>query len=59
VTRRDVKKLNPGDEVFWTDPDEGICSKVYTIHSIEVRGSVVIIKDTNGSELECFAGELS
>lgn len=59
MTRAEAKKLNPGDEVFWTDPDEGICSKVYTIHSIEVRGSVVIIRDTDGSELECFTEELS
>jgi hypothetical protein len=57
----DVKKLQPGDEVFWNDPDDGKCSRHYTISKIEVRQTVqtVIIEDVDGDTLECFASELS
>jgi hypothetical protein len=54
-----VKKLHPGDEVFWNDPDEGTCSRIYKIRLIEVNGNVVTIEDVDGSVLECFARELS
>lgn len=60
MTIEQVKHLHTGDEVFWTDPDQGLCSKTITIQTIEVRDcrSIVII-GTDGSELECFASELS
>ncbi len=56
-----IRKLRPGDEVFWNDPDGGKCSRVYKVQSIEMRVSVctVIIVDVDGSTVECFAGELS
>ena len=55
----DVAKLQPGDEVFWNDPDDGICSRYYTIQHIELNGNIVCITDVDGSSLEAFAHELS
>jgi hypothetical protein len=55
-----IKQLHSGDQVFWTDPDNGTCSRHYTIGSIEYKGDGVIsITDKDGSSLECFAAELS
>ena len=59
MKRSEVQKLQPGDEVYWNDPDEGICSKYITIREIAVTGDVVLIKGQDGSSLECFADELS
>lgn len=56
---RDIKKLHTGDEVYWTDPDAGKCSRYITIQTIEVNGEVVTILGKDGSELECYAKELS
>jgi hypothetical protein len=59
MTQEEVKNLHPGDEVFWNDPDEGLCSRVYRIASIRVIGEVVQITDVEGDALECLAEELS
>jgi hypothetical protein len=59
MRRLDVKKLNPGDEVFWNDPDDGVCSRVYVISRICISGDIITITDVDGSDLECFAKELS
>lgn len=55
-----VLKLSPGDEVYWNDPDEGLCSRVLTIDKIwvEDEGQTVTIRDIDGYEVDCFAGEL-
>lgn len=56
-----VKQLRPGDEVHWTDPDDGECGRAYTIASIEIfpeSHSVRIVEDT-GDVLEAFIHELS
>jgi len=55
------EQIQPGDEVFWTDPDQGKCSRYLTVKSVEIRQSClsVVITDINGRELECFASELS
>jgi hypothetical protein len=55
----DVKQLDNGDEVFWTDPDGGACSRLITIGAIAVNGDVVQITSKDGDYLECFAEELS
>ena len=55
----EAKKLATGDQVFWTDPDDGACSRHYTILAIEVVGNVVTIEEPDGSVLECFARELA
>jgi sortase (surface protein transpeptidase) len=59
MTYAEVKKLHSGDEVYWNDPDEGTASRVYKIRTIEVIGEIVVITDSDGSHLECFAKELS
>ena len=38
---QDVKKLAPGDEVYYNDPDDGICSRFYIISKIEIVGGDV------------------
>jgi len=57
--------LSVGDEVFWTDPDNGICSGYRTITeivsdsgTIESDETVVRLTD-NGNVTEAYAGELS
>lgn len=55
--------LNPGDEVYWNDPDEGVCSKHITIRTVEYHGQVgddciIQLTGVDGSDLECFAHEL-
>jgi hypothetical protein len=51
-----VTKFNIGDEVYWEDPDEGICSGYGTI--IQVNGDIYSIKKHDGGELEAFVHEL-
>ena len=66
MTKEEVVKLHNGDEVYWTDPDEGLCSRYYTIQTIIVIGPAdhepgytACIMDKDGSTLECFIEELS
>lgn len=60
MTMKEVAKLQPGDEVFWTDPDEGACSRHITIQRITLHGEdTVRITGKDGCTLECFAEELS
>ena len=56
----EVKKLHNGDEVYWHDPDEDRCSRYLSIRSITCyAGGVVVIEETSGAVVECFARELS
>ena len=51
-----------GDEVYWKDPDEGICSGYGTVidkHGRRGKHRVYVLKMKNGGELECFQHELS
>lgn len=59
MTHRQVNKLHSGDEVYWSDPDEGATSRVYTIRTLKVIGKIVVLEDFDGSSLDCFAKELS
>ena len=59
MTRKDAKQLQTGDEVLWNDPDDGACSRIYTIQNIEITGDIVSIQDKDGSNLECFLSELA
>lgn len=56
---KEIKKLSSGDEVFWNDPDEGICSRILNISQIKIRGDIVCITETNGNYIEVFCVELS
>lgn len=58
MTDEEVARLHPGDEVLWTDPNNGELTQYVTIRRIQVFGDVVQITHTNG-DLECFAEELS
>lgn len=68
MTLKKVRELQNGDEVFWNDPDHGVTSRHITIQSIKVLApddgeeygdEIVCISGKEGSELECFAHELS
>ena len=51
-----------GDEVYWTDPDEGIGSgwgKVADRHGRKGKHQIYILKMRDGGEVECFRHELS
>lgn len=59
MTNREVRQLHNGDEVFWNDPDGGLCSRHLIIHTIEfVDEDWVRIRDQEGGTLECFIKEL-
>ena len=58
MTLSEAKDLRPGDEVYWTDPDDGKCSGYWQIKSVQVRGTIVTIQDLDDSVLDCFAPEL-
>ena len=59
MTFEEVARLRNGDEVFWNDPDEGLCSRYIIIQTIEVKGDIVVIQEDDGTTLECFAEELT
>ena len=54
----DAKKLHTGDQVYWNDPDDGVCSRLLEIQTIIVVGNVVSIMEPDGSVVEAFAREL-
>lgn len=56
---KEVKQLDSGFKVFWKDPDEGKCSRYYTISKISIRGDIVCITDIDSSYIECLAHELN
>jgi hypothetical protein len=51
------EKFSVGDEVFWNDPDDGICSKYAKI--IEFKSEFYVLVDRNGNSFEAFEHELS
>jgi hypothetical protein len=60
---KDLKKLRVGDEVFWNDPDNDLCSGMFHIQSlgsgIVNMSSVVTLMRDDSSIVEVFARELS
>ncbi len=54
-----AQSLRAGDKVYWKDPDGGLCSRFYTIKTLEDCGDFVRIEDVDGSGLECPVRELS
>lgn len=60
MNSKKVRKLKSGDEVYWNDPDGGLCSRVLKIQSIEfIWPEAVRILAIDGSTLEAFIWELS
>ena len=49
--------LRVGDEVYWTDPDEGTCSGYGKI--VKINGEVFTLRMNSGGETEAFRHELS
>lgn len=63
MTKDEVFNLIPNDEVYWNDPDDGACSRIYKIMEINVicqgdNDPVVKILDVSGDCIECYASEL-
>ena len=55
----DIRQLKAGDEVFWNDPDDGACSRIYVIKTIWFFGhNQIRIEDEDGCVLECPSSEL-
>jgi hypothetical protein len=55
-----VEELHVGAEVFWNDPDEGICSGYYKVHHISTDEIIIITPlDGSGGITEVFIWELS
>jgi len=50
--------LREGDEVYWNDPDNGICSGIYKIKEF-LSAEILLIENEQGSEVEVFRHELS
>lgn len=59
MTLKEAKQLKAGDVVWWDDPDEGTCSRLYYIKAVAVNGDIVSIEDRDGGFVECYARELS
>lgn len=65
MTIQEALKLTKGDQVMWTDPDNGLCSFTMTILdiSIEIDQGMAFISANDQfnqyHELECFVEELS
>jgi hypothetical protein len=59
MTQAQAYALHSGDQVQWTDPDAGLCSRIVTIQTIEhPEPGVVRITEPDGSVLECLIREL-
>lgn len=58
MTQDEARRLGPGDEVFWNDPDDGACSRAVVIQTIEHREDVVLIREPSGAVIEAFVWEL-
>ncbi len=54
-------KFNVGDEVYWTDPDEGVCSGYGIVKDVTPfkNGEIYCLKMKDGGELDALEEELS
>jgi hypothetical protein len=52
-----LKQFNIGDEVYWNDPEDGLCSAYYTI--AELYNDDIVLLVNGYSETEAFIHELS
>lgn len=60
MNRQEVEALRVGDKVFWSDPDQGFCSRLLTIQAISVCpiDDDVELIDHNGGYIGCPFSEL-
>lgn len=54
----EIKKLQRGDKVWWSDPED-LCSRFYTVRRAGLRGLLATIEDMNGFRIECPVQQLS
>ena len=59
MTMLSASKLQPGDEVYWLDPDEGECSDYYMISNIEIDDDICKITDDRGRYIEVYYWEIN
>lgn len=50
-------KFHHGDEVFWTDPDDGLCSGIATF--IQLVNEEIAIIEKDGVQIEVCTDEIS
>ncbi len=50
-------RFKVGDKVFWTDPDENLCSGDYVI--VAIHGEIYALANESGSEVEALLHELA
>lgn len=61
MTIEQALELRHGDQVYWSDPDNGLCSGILTIGdiSVNVETGAIVITDITGDDIECWPEELS
>jgi hypothetical protein len=57
MTKSSNNKFHNGDEVFWTDPDDGLCSGIATF--IQLVNEEVAIIEKDGVQIEVYIDEIS
>ena len=61
MTAEQIENLHTDDEVYWNDPDEGICSRflhIQEIRWIDEEHDAVRINTKEGDCVEAFISEL-
>jgi len=55
-----VTNLGPGDYIYWDDPEDDVCSRVYKVKRVRVDAHTgsVWIEDEDGSSNHCYLFEL-
>lgn len=49
----ELRNLQPGDRIWWEDPDEGIGSRFYTVRRAGTKGLSATIECMDGTVLRC------
>jgi hypothetical protein len=61
MTIDQVRKLQPGNNIRWNDPDHGLCSRDIVVKSftIEEGDDIISLYGQEDDYLQCFAHELT
>lgn len=54
----EIRKLQPGDRIWWEDPDEGIGSRHYTVKRANTKGLRATVECMDGTVLKCPVQEI-
>ena len=52
-----IDELHVGAEVFWNDPDDGICSGMFKVTKI-ISDDIIQLQNDEGSVIEAFVSEV-